>query len=71
MYPGMDLTCSIKKGTLTLAGARDTCRANVTNSHSDAQLTDQEVQGRDESIRGNSKEKSITKACIHTYKGGK
>lgn len=42
------------------------CRANVINSHSDAQLADQKVQGRDESVRGSSKEKSITKAYIRT-----
>lgn len=66
MYPLLDLRCSIKKGTLTLAGARDVCRANVIKSHSDAQLADEEVQGRDESIRGSSKEKSITKAYIRT-----
>lgn len=39
MYLSMDLTCSKKKSTLTLAGAKDMGRANVINSHSDAQLT--------------------------------
>lgn len=30
--------CSIKKGTLTLAKGRDTCRAHMINSHSDVQF---------------------------------
>lgn len=70
MCLGMNLTCTIKKGNLTLAGTRDTCRANGINSHyrcTDVHLTDREVQERDES--GNSKEKSITKAYINTDKG--
>lgn len=32
MCLGMNLKCSIKKGTLILAGTRDTCRANGRNS---------------------------------------
>lgn len=47
LHPGMDLTCNIKKGSLTLAEAR--------------YKTDKVMQGRDESTKGNSKGKRITK----------
>jgi len=66
MYLGMDLTCSIKNSTLIVAGARDMGETIGINSHSDAQLTDREVQGRDESVKGNGKGKSIKKPHIHT-----